>query len=299
MGYSDQTMLETEDGCIFTSIGNMHPVGISLGLIVYIPWEEELQTVPHIKRTAIKERSYAKITPVWHFTSRRAYFDCLKKYAHYIYEDPLFGKVTAIPDRAVMQSYLPQWDISLELEKILEEACFCLEIPKEATRITGSPLFTQKNGNDVDIAIYGRKHVQKAVERIRELTKIPQYQFIRYGRIHQKLFCLGKHVIDIFPLYSQEDMPPFPQKVEYQGQVLVQGEVAEEFDAAFTPSTYLLHDGKLLLSYQIGHKLLLRKGDKVEVNAHKICFPETKQEAFLIRLGDPWEDPTLEKRFPK
>ncbi|MDP3728438.1 MAG: hypothetical protein Q8R18_03200 [bacterium] len=295
----DQTMLETEDGCIFTSIGNIHPVGKSIGLIVYIPWKEALQTIPHIKKTDIKGRSYGKISPVWHFTSREAYFDCLKQYSHYIHEDAFFGKVTAIPDAAIIQAYPPQRNINRELEGILEEACVCLGIPKEATGITGSPLFTEKNGNDVDITIYGRKHVQKAVERIRELTKISQHQFMRYGRVHQKLFRLGDHVIDIFPLYSQEDTLPFPQEIEYQGPALVQGEIAEEFDAAFTPSTYLLNDGRLLISYQMGHKLLLRKGDKVEVHAHRIYFPEIGQEAFLIRLGDPWEDPTLEKRFQK
>ena len=51
----------------------------------------------------------------------------------------------------------------------------------------------------------------------------------------------------------------------------------------------------------MGHKLLLREGDKLSVKAHEVKLSESpihqENTAYLIRLGDEWEDPTEEKRF--
>ncbi|MBU0460746.1 MAG: hypothetical protein KJ771_08140 [Nanoarchaeota archaeon] len=111
-------------------------------------------------------------------------------------------------------------------------------------------------------------------------------------------------LIDFFPLYENDEDLPFSNFPEYIGGLItVEDSVSEEFDSAFTPSIYKLTSGRLLITYQIGHKLLLREGDKISVRAHKVRLTGNSAHlddiAYLIRLGDKWEDPTADKRFSK
>src|SRR3989344_3999428 len=298
----DQLILETVDGGYFTTIGNLQKPGILIGLMVYIPLEDRHIAEPVIKTKLIGERKYAKMSTLWHWHSHQAYFHYLSKFSHYFYEDNFFGKVIAIPEEAVKRRFPPRQLADRLTNSVLEKSCTLLGIDISNTAQTGSILLTGRNGFDIDLAVYGRKDVMNLVKNLKTILQESEYQEIRYHRVHQKMMRMNGLLIDFFPLYKDSEELPFSTFPEYMdGPLKVEDVISDEYDSAFTPSVYKLKSGRLLISYQMGHKLLLREGDKLSVKAHEVKLSESpihqENTAYLIRLGDEWEDPTEEKRF--
>lgn len=286
----DQTIIHTPDDCYFTVIGNIHPPGKKLvGLLSYIPYEPWHETVPHASRKEIDGRIYTKISRAWFGPGRNEYLRQLKRYEHYLYADKFFGLVTAVPEgsgRVIRPA---------SVSGVAVKACEMLGIPPESAVLVGSSMIEGCNDHaDIDLGVVGRAAVSRAIKRLRQLIANPKHQVYHdyFGRAHPRQFLCEGRKIDLFPLHSENDArPQVSYTSDVEGPVLVEDTVTDASDGAFRPSFYKLAGGVPLVTFDIEHRMILHKHDRIKVRAWRT------PQAFLVRFGDPYQDITARYRF--
>src|SRR3989338_4542220 len=128
MQVTDQSAIETSDGCYFTIIGNIHPPGRYVGLVTYVPskaWHSGA-------RKRIGDAEYTKISRMW-FENREEYKRHLGGYAKYLYEDAFFGAVTSVPEDMIKRIIKPA-----PVRGIAADACRMLGISPDEAVLVGS-----------------------------------------------------------------------------------------------------------------------------------------------------------------
>ncbi|MBI4174199.1 MAG: hypothetical protein HY517_01015 [Candidatus Aenigmarchaeota archaeon] len=176
---------------------------------------------------------------------------------------------------------------------IAVKACGMLGLPCESAVLVGSSLLLCEP-EDIDVGIAWRDATAGISGRLNELIASHEHQVYHdyFDCAHQKQFLCDGKKIDLFPLYSEsDDLPDFSYTTDIEGPFLVEDIVTDASDSAFRPSFCKLAGGVPIVTYQIEHMMVLHEGDIIRTHAWRT------PQAFLVRMGDPYEDITPRRRF--
>ncbi|MEM0376035.1 MAG: hypothetical protein QXP43_07035 [Nitrososphaerota archaeon] len=314
----DRDMFATEEGWIFSVLGDVHPPKRIWSYLKYVPGPGPWR--------AADGRTYTRAFTTYTVRELLAIMDEVRaKRPEYLYYDPTVGnEVMAPPLEAVVEYWSASEGLKriserveegrasrLELEAIglvrwLEEHA---DLKRNDFGVTGSLLLgIHHDRSDIDLLVYGRRNMMKAmealrtavgpvkpgagqglVETLRSIYRMPATDArILAARVAHK----GLYGTTPYSVFGVRDQPMHGYG-DYQyvgkGIVEVEVEITDSSESLFTPSIYLVEEKAFgierIMSYHMVLAGLFEPGDRLRVRAKLEEVKGPRGEVLQIVLG--------------
>jgi len=314
----DRDMFATEEGWIFSVLGDVHPPKRIWSYLKYVPGPGPWR--------AADGRTYSRAFTTYTVRELLAIMDEVRaKRPEYLYYDPTVGnEVMAPPLEAVVEYWSASEGLKRIAERVEEGRASRLELEaiglvrwleehaglkRNDFGITGSLLLgIHHDRSDIDLLVYGRRNLMKAmealrtavepvkpgagqglVETLRSIYRMPATDArILAARVaHKGLF--GTTPYSVFGVRDQ----PMHGYGDYQyvgkGIVEVEVEITDSSESLFTPSIYLVEEKAFgierIMSYHMVLAGLFEPGDRLRVRAKLEEVKGPRGEVLQIVLG--------------
>lgn len=314
----DRDLFSTEEGWIFSVLGDVHPPNRVWSYLKYVPGPGPWRSTGG--------RTYSRAFTTYTVRELLSIMDDLRmKRPEYLYYDPTVGNEVIAPP---LDSVVEHWSTSEGLRRILEreETGHASRLELEALRmarwleehaglrredlgITGSLLLgIHHERSDIDLVVYGKRNLLRAIEALREagdpvrpgagqglietlrtIYRMPMEDARRLAaRVAHKGF-FGTTPYSVFGVREA----PMHEYGEYQyigrGIVEVTVEVADSSESLFTPSVYLVEEKvfgiERIVSYHTVLGGLFEPGDRLQVRAKLEEVRGPRGETYQLLLG--------------
>jgi len=301
---TDLLIVETKDEEFLFTLGYLQGPDYFNCYPQYIPFQSGDND--KFKRR-IGSKDYLKATNLLNYSSPEDYFRRIKQSSSHAFldVDPFLGRIFRVPENSVKRIINPREmlkSIDSEPLNIVQKLSILFDVEQDNLGLIGTLAYGGAvQSSDVDIVIYGKRNSIRASHRIRELRAQKEYQLIKYGRIHHRLFNLEGRVIDPhFVLNPNEQSLLQEHSFTYEGEERLEDGIKANIQSCFTPAIYQTKKG-YFVTYAIGHRMLLDVGTAIDLPVK--VFEGThkdngkKDYFYLWQMEKGWIDPTKEKRF--
>lgn len=232
-------------------------------------------------------------------TSYRYYYDAVSRlYPQFTYNHPLAGFLFKADKQDVCRVWepIPFAKLVDEPRRLVDKLSNLLQISARYIDVGGSNMLDTEHivKTDFDIIINSKKASKEMVKNIRKLTGDPSYwEKSSNGHIHHRRFVFNS--VNICPFGSSKDDDLFESSsfVQAINKQEIEAQVLDDSESLLSPARYLISVGNKkmnLLSYYVAHTALLKKGDRLKLEASKYRFNINSKSvfAFVIPTEGTW-----------
>ncbi|MEM0451087.1 MAG: hypothetical protein QXO17_05925 [Nitrososphaerota archaeon] len=314
----DRDMFATEEGWIFTVLGDVHPPKRIWSYLKYVPGPGPWR--------AADGRTYTRVFTTYTVRELLSIMDEIRaRRPEYLYYDPVVGnEVIAPPVDAVIEYWSTSIGLRRMSDRVEEGRASRLEqeaigfvrwleshagLKRNDFGVTGSLLLgIHHDRSDIDLVVYGRRNLMRAlealrtagepvkpgagqrlVETLRAIYRMPatDARSLAARVVHKGLF--GSTHYSVFGVRDQ----PMHGYGDYQyvgkGIVEVEVEITDSSESLFTPSIYRVEEKVLgierIMSYHMVLAGLFEPGDRLRVRAKLEEVKGPRGEALQLVLG--------------
>lgn len=233
-------------------------------------------------------------------------------YSHYyeeivaIYQDfsfrhPLVGNLFKVDKDCIEKIWTPMSfsqliQLNLKQRFLIKRLSSLSNIDSDNIDLGGSNILDPNHisKNDFDIILNSRESSSKMVNFIRKLTKDPLYwERTNNKHIHHRRFLLSSIKICPFGISDDDDIfENSPHNLVFSNSD-IDAYVLDDSDSLLSPARYRILVNKkemYLISYNVGHTALLKKGDRIKFKASQYVFKINNKSvpAIVIPIEGTW-----------